>query len=238
MWPASKSLRAHTRVVWDLLGRGLDGEPLPMQIRLVEAAIYEDMASLWNLIHERANAEHVDTLLRERKTLLALCRAAVAAAVHFVEAYLNGLAFDHLASHENDVSDDDRSALFEWDFKKTGSRFLSLREKVLRYQRIILNVQHAPVQPSNCAELATLLGIVEGIRNPLAHPGPHISPRSGLPDKELAIFDITVATVREAVDVAIAAVRRLEEAVHGNLLAVDWLRSRTSEGTFPPEAFD
>lgn len=237
VWPDSTRLPAHARIVLDIHGCGANGETL-RGFRLLEASSYEDMAALWNLTHERAGADTDTAPASERKVLHALCRATLAASIYFVEAYLNGLAFDHLTEHEGDITDDQKSALSDWDFKKDRPLFLSLRNKVLRYQCIILKVQHAPLQSGNCPELDTLLGVAEVIRNPLAHPSPHPNPRSGAPDKEVAIFNVGVETVRSAVDSAVVVVRKLDKLIHADSQVSAWLFDRTSPGGFPPKTFD
>jgi hypothetical protein len=236
VWPDSKRLPAHARIVLDIHGCGADGAPV-RGWRLLEASSYEDMAALWNFVHERAKADTSEAPAPDRKVLHALCRAALAASVYFVEAYVNGLAFDYLAERGDAATDDERSILSDWDFKRDRPRFLSLREKALRYQSIILKTQHAPLQPTNCPELEKVLSVAELIRNPLAHPSPHPNPRSGAPDKEVAIFNIRVETVREAVDSAVVVVRKLDALIYSESMVSSWLFARASSGEFPPETF-
>ncbi len=47
----------------------------------------------------------------------ALLRATVLAVFHFVEAYLNGLAFDYYILKEKDVSEETKTLLFDWNPK-------------------------------------------------------------------------------------------------------------------------
>jgi hypothetical protein len=236
VWPDSTRLPAHARVVLDIHGCGANGAPL-RGWRLLEASSYEDMAALWNFVHERAGVDTSEAPAPERKVLHALCRAALAASVYFVEAYLNGLAFDYLAESSDAATEDEKSILSDWDFKKDRPRFLSLRDKVFRYQSIILKAQHPPLQPSNCPELERILDAAGLIRNPLAHPSPHLNPRSGAPDKEIAIFNIRVETVRSAVDSAVVVVRKLDALVHSAPLVSAWLFDRAPSGEFPSETF-
>jgi hypothetical protein len=184
---------------------------------LIEASIYEDMASLWNLLYERPHHTEVMTSsLPEQKMISALCRATVACAVYFVEAYVNGLAFDHLSNNENTLSDEERSLLSDWDFGRQRPWYLSLRDKIFRDQRIILRTEHAPIRSSNTSDLQKILDTAELICNPLAHPSPHFDPRTGAPDKELAIDGIDVDTAQESVDAAIATVRKIEMVIYGD----------------------
>ena len=232
VWPDSALLPAHARVTFDPSGLVPGGG-----VRILEATIYEDMASLWNLLKNR-NDRHAGTQpKRELKTDDALCRSTVAAAVYFVEAYLNGLAFDYLTENSKTLTEEKKGILSDFDFPKNRSRYLSLRDKVLKYQLIILQEQHPPLQPNNFQPLKRLLEISEVIRNPLAHPAPHLNPNTGSPEKEVAIYSVTMETAREAVDSAIELVLRLEMLVHGGSNRIPWLLKRGDRGEFSEEAF-
>jgi hypothetical protein len=117
VWPDSEHLPAHTRIIFDAHGSGPNGQPI-IGIRLLEASIYEDMAALWNLLHERSVWHYPEATQTQRKTHHALCRSTLATVIYFVEAYLNGLAFDHLVRHAGSVSDEEKSILSDWDFAR------------------------------------------------------------------------------------------------------------------------
>ena len=233
VWADSALFPAHVRVCFDPSGLVPWGG-----VRILEATIYEDMASLWNLLKIR-NDRHTGTQSpRELKTNDALCRSTVAAAVYFVEAYLNGLAFDYLTENSNTLTEENKEILSDFDFSKNRPRYLSLREKILKYQQIILQKAHAPIQPNNLQPLECLLEISDSIRNSLAHPAPNPNPRTGYPDKELAIYSVTAQTAQGAVDSAIELVLSLETLLHGDLSRISWLLKRNNEGEFSEEAFD
>jgi len=63
----------------------------------LEATVFEDMCALFNLAKEHAGKQSdVENQNKRRyKTGLSLNRSTVIVAFHFVEAYLNGLAFDY-----------------------------------------------------------------------------------------------------------------------------------------------
>ena len=116
----------------------------------VEATLFEDMCSLFNLAtdkNERAGA--VLHGLRAKKEFDALLRAATSTALYFVEAYLNGLAYDHYFTKKDKLDEDSKKKLTEWDEKRNRPSYLSLRDKLLQYPRIILGEQHPPLNESN-----------------------------------------------------------------------------------------
>jgi len=237
VWPDSTLLPAHARIIFDAHGNGPDGEPI-REVYILEASIYEDMAALWNLLQERLSKTHFELTPSEQKIQTMLQRTTIVAAISFLEAYLNGLAFDHLAQHIDHITNKEKSDLSEWNLDMNRPQYLSIRDKILRYQCIILAVGHAPLQPTNCPELESLLNTADTIRNSLAHPAPHFNPRTGNPDKEFAIYQISIETVKETVDSSIEVVKRLEELIYGNPDRIPWLIGRTLDGLFPPEAFE
>ena len=233
----SKYLPAHARILFDYHGNGPNGEP-DTGIRLLEASIYEDMAALWNILDNRATDDNLKRTPRERKTQYALCRATVSAAVYFTEAYLNGLAFDFLADPNSTFTNEEKSVLSDWNFEKMQPRYLSLKDKILKFQRIINRTEHAPIQPTNTPSMKKVLDLAECFRNSLAHPAPHFNPKSGSQEKELAIYNISTEHARNAVDSAVDLSMKLEELFHGNYCRIPWLLPRTPAGPFPEEAFN
>jgi hypothetical protein len=81
---------------------------------------------------------------RTVKTSNALRRAVLVTALHFVEAYLNGLAFDHLARNATSLDEKTKALLSERREGGTGRKYLSLREKALKYPRIVMGLDHPP----------------------------------------------------------------------------------------------
>ena len=156
----------------------------------------------------------------------------------FIEAYLNGLAVDYFIEHMDSLSPEERSILRDWDEGRNRPRYLSLRDKLIQYQRILKRSQHAYLQESNCLEIARFLQTVDLIRNPLAHPSPHFNPGTGRPDKELALYSVRLETACDAADCAVSLVRKLDEIICGHNNRIPWLLSRGSDGCFSPEAFD
>ena len=233
VWPDSALLPSHARVFFDPSGSVPGGIT-----RILEATIYEDMVALWNLLKNREEKNTNIQSQMELKTDFALCHSTVTAAVYFVEAYLNGLAYDYLTENSGTLDEEKKGILSDFDFSQNRPRYLSLRDKALKYQQIILQKTHAPLQPSNFPPLKRLLAISESFRNPLAHPAPHPNPKTGIPDKEFAIYIVNIETACDAVDNAVELVLRFEKLIHGDLRRIKWLLKRGEEGKFSEETFD
>jgi hypothetical protein len=95
---------------------------------LLEAKVYEDMASLSNLAER--NLASTGTVPEHHKQVAALFRAAGLTAVNFVEAFLNGVAADHYLAHVHFVDDSTKGLLLDWDFVRDRPKFLSVKDKV------------------------------------------------------------------------------------------------------------
>jgi hypothetical protein len=230
-WPV------HARIALDASGRMYSRSRHP-EVYLLEATMFEDMASLFNLAkheYERTKGSTADKPIIKRRN--ALCRSTITAAIHFVESYVNGIAVDYVVTHEPGLEPATKSLLLDWDFGRNRPRYLSLRDKILQYQRIILGVPHAPLQETNSPEMKTIVETAKLIRDAIAHPSPALDPKTMAPEKECAVLGLDFLQTEVVVDAAVALVRRLEETLHGSLKRLFWLYECSVEGVFPDAAF-
>jgi hypothetical protein len=201
---------------------------------LLEARVFEDMAALSN----QAERHSPDLASKQeyRKGRTALYRAASLNAINLVEAYLNGVAADYYFAEITHLDELTKELLLDWDFVRNRPKFLSLRDKMLKYQRIILKTEHAPIQESNCPELAYLITAVKTLRDALVHPSPdtlsHVST-----SKEEVLSALTADTARTTINTAITVVRQLASVLYGNEDRLFWLFARDTNGFFPSDAF-
>ena len=257
VYPRCALLPEHTRLSLDVHGRSLPDAP--GELRLIEAALFEDMASLFNralrLSQETAQKRATKSVLKES----AACRrGAVASAFFVVEAYLNSLAFDHLANHGDSLSTCERDLLSEWDSKRNRVRYASFRDKLIDYPRMILGLEHPPLQENNCAEMAFMLQEAKAYRNAIVHASPVPTPAAALADKERRFWQIGLAVgdwyhasaaphdltqsdpsiwIR-IIDTSIALLRILECRIHGSEKRLFWLSDRRQDGFFDDSVFE
>lgn len=211
-----------------------------IEVYLLEAKLYEDMCGLFNLATEiagRVSAHKQGKSKTDSKKLEACCRGTATSAFYFVESYLNGLAYDHYVTHRKTLDEKNKQILTEWDIHKDCPRYLSLREKILQYPRIILGSTHPPLQESNSAEVKFLLERVKVLRDAIAHPshGPNLITME--PGKERELFNTEFSEVEPIVDNSITLVRKIEKLIQGNDLRLDWLHDRGGDGFFPDVVF-
>ena len=143
----------HARVGIDIHGVS-DGDA---ELKILEASLYEDMCALFNLARESRHWSSRKPISRpDLKRHAALCRATVSAAFYFVECYLNGLAANYLLVRGLPHSDPDRARLTEFDVTKQRQKYLSLREKIIHYTRIVSQAKHYPLNENNDTDLCLL----------------------------------------------------------------------------------
>jgi hypothetical protein len=78
------------------------------------------------------------------RVLHTLLRSIVTALFTFVEAYLNGIAFDCFQTHHDDLELDDHDFLGEWNSTKKQRKFVKFDDKVFGYPRLIAKVKGLP----------------------------------------------------------------------------------------------
>ena len=105
-------------------------------------------------------------------------RTSATAIFHFLEAYLNGLAFDCLLHEHTKLSEADHDVLVEWDRKKNRRRFVSTETKIFRYPVIFGKYRGMNVDLSACKAAHFLAKDAKELRDAFTHPSPHIDRES------------------------------------------------------------
>jgi len=225
-------LAEHAIVIIDPRGKIYDAAPgQGFAHRLLEQSLYEDMCVLFNSAKRLADSD-ADSPLKNAQEQ-AFCRSALTAAFNFVEAYLNGIAVDYLSAHHQTVSEGHRMELSEWDHVKQRSRFLSLKDKLVRYPRIVLGAKHPPLTEDNCQELKFIVQQAKLTRDAIVHPSPAPDPRTLDLAKYTAVDLANICETQLVVDNAVSLVRRLDMTIHGSDRRVSvWLHERDKDGYF------
>lgn len=151
------------------------------QILTLEGALFADINFFMKKareIHERVD----DFRKRDRDdqlTLLACARAAVTTIFHFVEAYLNGLAYDCFKQHHDELSIQDHDLLAEWDSKKKRRGYVRFETKLFGYPRIVAKTYGRTLDLSGYPAAKILAKEGKDIRDALTHPSPYVDPKTG-----------------------------------------------------------
>ena len=234
-------LPPHARVSLDPLCIGRE-YPGGFEVRLLEASLFEDMCSLLNesyksfaAIPRFRPAGSLDQKIASKRHA-AIMRATVSAAFYFVEAYINGLAVDHIHKNANSLSENDRVLLTEWDAANNRYRAVSTRDKLVKYTRIITGSAFPPIDENSCSELKYFVTTAKYFRDAIVHASASFDPAEDYPKKEGFFVGLKQEEVNTIVDTAIALVDKIETLVNGH--PPKWLRRRGTDGIFPDEVFE
>src|SRR5262249_50726553 len=143
-------------------------------------------------------------------------------AFFFLEAYINGIAIDYHAKNQHTLDDETKIILTEWDHQKNRERFISFRDKFVKYPRIVTGLLHPPLQENNCAELAFLTGPAKLLRDAIAHPSARPDPATAEAPKVRAFLAPAGLEVEKVVDAAVGLVRKVEKIIKGPDGAFTW----------------
>ena len=208
-WPYVKD---HAMVLYDPKDPGVKN-----QLFELEGALFNDA----RVLLEQAKRFHkgVDDF-RQRKRedqflLHTYLHSAATVVFHFLEAYLNGLAFDCLLHHHDELPEDDHDTLIEWDRKKATSRFVSFEKKVFRYPMVVAKCLKAKVDLSGCGSAHFVANDAKELRDALTHPSPHLDREDQTLRKIALIATINLPFVEAVFDAARDYVATVEKALFG-----------------------
>lgn len=233
-WPL---LPPHTRIGIDPRGtQPRTGEVF--EWRLLEAALFEDVAVLWN---ECVRSERPDGVAWgddriPKKRFRSLQRATARAVFALLEGYINGVAVDIQSVFDlAAIAPADRELLLE-RAADGRQRFKRFREKVLQYPKIAVLAQHPPINGEN-PDLALVLRREREWRDFFMHPSPRLDEPTKA-GREREFFDLELSDLGALIDATISLIREIDKALEGRFGSVSvWLFDRRPDGTFPNETF-
>jgi hypothetical protein len=235
-FPLFSDLAPHARVAVDVHGII---KPAQQEIgwNLLEGRLFEDMAWLWNMTMEAEEARQKLDTKHTTKKRDALMRSTVRSAYHLIEGYLNSLAWDIVHVLKNDLTQEERVQLTEWDEEKRRKALLGLREKMLQYPKIATRSKHPPLQENSCPEMRLILEKEDLWRHALVHPKIESGEEAKL--RESVFFDLSFDDVKEIVDASVRLIRQVGRVVGETYGKLDlWLFERGADGRFSDEAFE
>jgi hypothetical protein len=224
--PAWNRLPLHTLVYVYLEPR----EPGPTRVMWLEENTHSDMAALWNQSLASYGAAKTEVQQsgpygpRSREHV-ALVRLTIQAAYHFVEAFLNGAAFNFWYANKERLDRDVCTMLLEWDEVKARRAHLSLREKLLKYPRIISGAP-PPLFTDHDDDFQFMTSTVMRIR----HAHSHLSPRpDGASGGVVDLAPFLESTDIEVAERAVELAKRIAEACYRERGWLYWLRERSKD---------
>ena len=236
-WPKWDRVPPHAQIQFD--AEGEDCGPGRYEFYLPEAVLYEDMCFAYNNAVSSQKAAHARPVEKKNaKAHFFYLRNAVLAGFYFVEAYLNGVAFDYLLRSRKVLMTEEADLLPERDSKKGKGGLVAFERKIKEYPKVILGLQHPPLTESNCAELKFLLNEAKDVRDAIVHQSPRLNPDTLETCKLKPMVALELNEVTKVVDAIINFVRKLNEILGKHGQDLSWLVGRSTSGIFPDKAFE
>lgn len=212
-----------------------------LELILLEAMLFEDVAIQWNnylkLIHEDSQ-DKVNIKFRN-----SLNRSICKSVFNLIEGYINGIAFDTLYKNDH-IEDNDIAILSEYDSVREKNKFVSLRDKILKYPKIALKLDHPLFQENNSDELKMLLIYEQKVRHSLIHPTPKClfsddDDENFIIKEQYYLSPLDHIQLGELCDNVVKLISKIDESLDGLYGSVSWwLKRRNSDGFFPNDAFN
>jgi hypothetical protein len=140
---------------------------------------------------------------------LMFARASLLATFNFIEAYLNGIAYDCFMENHDKLEIKDHDLLGEWDSEKKKRRFVDFREKLFQYPVIVGKLRGRKVDMSGFQPAHTLANYAKEFRDALAHPSPFVNIKTQVRTK----FFVAVGTNRRIAEETLSLAVQFAEFV-------------------------
>lgn len=178
----------------------------------------------WRDVKEQRARSDIANLIRRSE---ANQRACVLACFNLIEAYINGLAWDYVHTHEiSGLSKDNRNVLTESD------RPVNIIDRLVKIPRLVAEKDVGALHQTR-DPLKSFIDVIKPYRDAIVHPSPFAAPEKfGGYDKLSKIYDLNISTVRSAVDVTIAMIGQVHRFVSAGEEMPAWLLRRSEDGTF------
>jgi hypothetical protein len=159
------------------------------------------------------------------RVLHTLLRGVVTALFTFMEAYLNGIAFDCFQAHHDDLELDDHDFLGEWNSTKKQRKFVKFDDKVFGYPRAIARVKGRPTVDLSAFKPAHRI-IKDGkeVRDAITHPSAQYDPDDHTQKKMTLLAGLKLPEMESLYKDICEYVKFVEEAIgYDPRESVPWL---------------
>jgi len=154
-------------------------------------------------------------------------RACVLSCFNLIEAYINGLAWDYVQTHDiSGLSKDNRNVLTE------SERPVNIIDKLVKRPRLITEQDAGPLHQTR-DPLKSFIEVIKPYRDSIVHASPFAAlEKFGGYDKLSKIYELNLSTVRRAVDITIDVIGEIHRFIGGDGDLPVWVLPRKDDGTF------
>ncbi len=196
------------------------------QIFSLEGAVYRDARFCFDRAAEIYNlkGDFRKRSIEDQLNLISYIRASGALIYHFLEAYLNGLAFDCFVLHHDSIPIEEHDMLGEWDSARKQRRFVSFEKKVFKYPTIVAKAERKKLDLSGCQSAHLVVNDGKELRDALTHPSPYVDPATGELKKIMLLTRVNFPLVESIFSAAREYVLTVERGLGKNPTdTVPWL---------------
>lgn len=181
-------------------------------------------ATPWREAKKQEIRSEIASLVGRRKVGERMC---VLSCFNLVEAFINGLAWDYVQTHDiSSLSEDERNVLMEKE------RFVSILKKIMKIPVLVTGKSASPLHQTR-DPLKAFVEVVKPYRDSIVHASPFAAPEKfGGYDKLSKLYERSLDTVKRAVEVTIALVKQIHSFVVGREELPPWFLKRNDDGTF------
>jgi hypothetical protein len=151
-------------------------------------------------------------------------RGVVSALFTFIEAYLNGIAYDCFQIHHDDLELDDHDFLGEWNSAKKQRKFVKFDDKVFGYPRLIAKIAGREADLSGFKPAHRIIKDGKDIRDAITHPSAQNDPDLLTPKKLTLLAGLRLPEMESLYTDICEYVRFVEERIGNDpRLSAPWL---------------
>ncbi len=193
-------------------------------VKIEEHHLTHYQTKTWREKKEKKTKVEIADLIRRSNVNQRTC---VLSCFNLIEAYINGLAWDYVQTHDiSDLSKRNKNVLTE------SERPVNIIDKLIKIPRLIVERDAGPLY-QNRDPLRSFIEVIKPYRDAIVHASPFAAPeRFGGYDKLSMIYDLNLSTVRRAVDIAIKVIEDIHRFIGGVGDLPEWVLPRTGDGIF------
>jgi len=200
--------------------------PSPYGIFLLEERLFRDLKLLWKRANDLAS-DGCNFRTRNpdaQQDLSSYLRIMVGVIFDFLEAYLNGLAFECFRRFHDKLSLPEHDLLCERDSATKKTRFVPFERKMKKYPKLYGKYLGQIVNFDSDTDRLFLCDKGKSLRDALTHPSAFINWGSDEPPKFQLVAGLNLEQVKKVLVSAVSFVRKVEVALgHDPSLSIPWL---------------
>src|SRR2546426_5399591 len=187
----------------------------PYGIMVAEGELFRDARLIWDHIREiiTDGKDFRSRPKSKQRDLYSHMRTLAAVIYHFLEAYLNGIAYNCFQNFHHTLDLEDHDLLSEWNSKDKCPRFVPFEKKLKKYPVICGKYIGRRVSVVADKHLEFLLTEGRAIRDALTHPSSYVNWDSKDPSKTTRMLTINPGQLKQLFESAIVYVRRTEDSL-------------------------